>query len=44
LCNGVWNGEGWPENWKEGIVVPILKRGEGRKVEDHRGNNNVCFL
>jgi len=23
VCNGVWKGEGWPEVWKEGIVVPI---------------------
>jgi len=26
-----------PESWIEGIVVPIVKSGERRKVEDHRG-------
>jgi len=36
-CNRVWKGEGWPESWKEGIVIPILKSGEGRKVENYRG-------
>lgn len=37
ICNKVWKGEGWPEEWREGIVVPIVKRGEGEKVEDYRG-------
>ncbi|XP_067217103.1 LINE-1 retrotransposable element ORF2 protein [Linepithema humile] len=36
-CNRVWRGEGWPERWKEGVVVPIRKKGEGEKVEDYRG-------
>ena len=30
-------GEGWPEGWKEGVVVPVLKKGAGEKVEDYRG-------
>lgn len=33
----MWEGEGWPEEWKEGIIVPILKKGEGREVRDYRG-------
>lgn len=37
FCNRVWEGEGWPEEWKEGIIVPILKKGEGREVRDYRG-------
>jgi len=28
---------GWPETWKEGVVVPIVKKGEGRKVDEYRG-------
>lgn len=28
-CNRVWRGEGWPEDWREGIIVPIGKKGEG---------------
>lgn len=37
FCNRVWKGEGWPEAWKEGLIVPILKKGEGERVEDYRG-------
>jgi len=37
FCNRVWRGEGWPEEWKEGVVVPILKKGKGDKVKDYRG-------
>ncbi|XP_067214151.1 uncharacterized protein [Linepithema humile] len=37
FCNRVWKGEGWPENWKEGVIVPIMKKGEGEKVEEYRG-------
>lgn len=37
MCNSVWKGEGWPESWKEGLVMPIVKKGEGGKVEDYRG-------
>ena len=37
FCNRIWKGEGWPEKWKEGIVVPILKKGEGKEVGDYRG-------
>lgn len=37
ICNRIWKGEGWPENWNRGIVVPIVKKGEGRTVEEYRG-------
>lgn len=37
ICNRVWKGEGWPEDWREGIVVPILKKGRGGRVEEYRG-------
>ncbi|XP_071577594.1 uncharacterized protein [Temnothorax nylanderi] len=37
ICKRVWRGEGWPEHWKEGEIVPIVKKGEGRKVKDYRG-------
>lgn len=26
--------EGWPEEWKEGVIVP---KGEGERVEEYRG-------
>lgn len=29
ICNRIWKGESWPEEWREGVVVPILKKGKG---------------
>lgn len=37
VCNRIWMGEGWPEIWKEGVVVPIVKKGEKNSVEEYRG-------
>ncbi|XP_077255544.1 uncharacterized protein LOC143893719 [Temnothorax americanus] len=37
VCNRGWKGEGWPEDWREGIIVPIGKKGEGERVGDYRG-------
>ncbi|CAD6201952.1 GSCOCG00002869001-RA-CDS, partial [Cotesia congregata] len=37
ICQRVWEGEAWPEDWKDGVVVPILKKGDGSRVEDYRG-------
>jgi len=37
FCNKVWKGEGWPEEWKEGVIVPVFKKGKGKKAEDYRG-------
>lgn len=36
ICGRVWRGEGWPE-WKEGIIIPIVKKGNGEVVEEYRG-------
>lgn len=37
FCKKVWEGEGWPEKWKERVIVPIIKKGDGEVVEDYRG-------
>ena len=37
VCNRVWKGEGWVEEWREGVVVPVVKKGVGKRVEDYRG-------
>jgi len=37
ICGRVWRGEGIPEGWKEGIIVPIAKKRGAEKVEEHRG-------
>lgn len=30
ICNRVWREEGRPEEWKEGVIVPVVKKGKGR--------------
>jgi hypothetical protein len=37
VMNGVWRGEGLPENWREGVICPTYKKGEENKVENYRG-------
>jgi hypothetical protein len=37
LMNGVWRGEGFPVDWREGVVCRIFKKGEKNRVENSRG-------
>lgn len=37
VCKRVWRGEGWPKQWIEGEIIPIVKKGEGEKVQNYRG-------
>ncbi|XP_076298035.1 uncharacterized protein LOC143217535 [Lasioglossum baleicum] len=37
VCNKVWRGEGWPEDWSEGVVIPVAKKGDSSVVENYRG-------
>lgn len=37
VCNRVWREEKWIEDWCDGIIAPIIKKGEGIKVEEYRG-------
>ena len=37
MYNKVWRGEGWPEEWKTGLVVPFINKGDGKKVKENRG-------
>lgn len=37
LFNKVWRGEGFPKEWQEGLIVPIRKKGGGKKTSDYRG-------
>jgi len=37
ICRRVWGGGGFPERWKEGIIVPIAKKRGAESVEEHRG-------
>ncbi|KMQ87077.1 thap domain-containing protein, partial [Lasius niger] len=29
--------EGWPEEWKEGVIIPIVKKGRGDEIKEYRG-------
>lgn len=33
MCNRVWKGEGWPEEWKKG-VIPTVKKGIRERVTE----------
>jgi hypothetical protein len=37
LMNGVWRGERFPIEWREGVIPPIYKKGEKSKTENYRG-------
>jgi len=37
ICNRVWRGEEWIEDWSEGLIVPIKKKGTGERAGDYRG-------
>lgn len=36
ICR-VWRGEGWPEDWKEGAIVLVMKKGKGEMAREYRG-------
>lgn len=38
----VWRGEGFPKEWREGIITPIHKKGDKNKVENYRGITLLC--
>lgn len=37
LCNRVWRGKDWIEEWNDGIIVSIRKKRDGERMEDYRG-------
>lgn len=36
FCNRVCRGEGWSKSWREGIIVPIVKKEKRKRAENHR--------
>lgn len=36
ICNRIWEREKWPEEWREGVLVPIRKKGQREVVQDYR--------
>ncbi|XP_033225093.1 uncharacterized protein LOC117178016 [Belonocnema kinseyi] len=37
ICNNLWKGEGWLEEWEAGLVVTLIQKGESKKAKEHRG-------
>ncbi|XP_036142959.1 golgin subfamily A member 6-like protein 22 [Monomorium pharaonis] len=37
ILNEIWKGNGYPEEWKTGDIVPIFKKGEKDEVKNYRG-------
>lgn len=29
VCGRIWKGEDLPEEWRDGVIVPIRKKGKG---------------
>lgn len=36
VCDKVRKGKGWIENYNEEIIVPMMKKGKGIRIEDYR--------
>jgi hypothetical protein len=41
LINAIWNKEDLPEEWKESVIVPILKKEDKTECNDYR---NISLL
>lgn len=37
LMKKIWREGNVPEEWREGLIIPIYKKGEKKKVENYRG-------
>lgn len=37
LIKKIWSGEGIPEDWKTGIIVPLHKKGDINQAKNYRG-------
>ncbi|XP_063913214.1 uncharacterized protein LOC135129875 [Zophobas morio] len=37
VVDGVWKGKGFPRQWREGIIIPLFKKGQKSNVKNYRG-------
>jgi hypothetical protein len=44
VMNGVWRGEGFPVDWREGVICPIYKKGEKSKVPRNNSAKHMVFV
>lgn len=36
VCKRIWRGEGFPDSWKESIIMPIVNKSGAKRVEEYR--------
>ncbi|XP_063922051.1 uncharacterized protein LOC135136618 [Zophobas morio] len=37
VVDGVWKWEGFPSQWREGIIMPLFKKGQKSDAKNYRG-------
>lgn len=42
ILRRVWKGEGFPEEWREGVIASIHKKGDPDRMENYRGVTLLC--
>jgi len=42
LLKSIWKGEGFPEEWRKGVITPIHKKGDTNEVRNYRGITLLC--
>jgi len=42
LLKKIWKGEGFPEEWRKGVITPIHKKGNISDVRNYRGITLLC--
>ncbi|XP_036148384.1 uncharacterized protein LOC118647469 [Monomorium pharaonis] len=43
FLNRIWKGEEWPEKWKKEVVMPIVKKGEGKQADEAYADDLVVI-
>ena len=36
ICQRIWRDKGWPEQWTKSIMIPLPKKGNSKKCQNHR--------
>lgn len=37
ICRRIWREEEWSRDWREGVILPIRKKGEGERAVEYIG-------
>lgn len=37
ICLEVWQGKGFPEEWRKGTIMPLFKKGDSEELKNYRG-------